>query len=123
MAHEIRVDAERGVVRVEIRGTLESAHVAPMATAAREAARANRLPLLYDVREASPGDLKQTDLFWIPRTLPALRGPEARRLRVAMVHDKEECPIVAFWETAFRNVGLPVRAFRDEALALAWLTG
>jgi hypothetical protein len=28
-----------------------------------------------------------------------------------------------FWETAYRNLGLPASAFEDEGLAMKWLSG
>ncbi len=52
-----------------------------------------------------------------------LNTTEARRVRVAMVHARDECAIVSFWETVFRNVGFTARAFSDEALAIEWLAG
>jgi hypothetical protein len=121
MAHNIRIDAERGVVRVAITGAFETESMPRIAAAAREVAAANGFPLLYDVRGATPGDVRRQDVFWLPRTVPALRATGAGRLRVAMVYTGEDCPIVQFWETVCRNVGLQVRAFTDEALALAWL--
>jgi len=123
MAHQVRIDAERGVVRVEIKGVLSVEHIEPIATEARAAANRSGLPLLYDVREATQGTVQQTDIFWIPRKIPTLTSLEARRVRVAMVHANDECPIVTFWETVFRNVGFTVQAFNDEALAIAWLAG
>jgi hypothetical protein len=43
-------------------------------------------------------------------------------VRVAAVFVAPQKPIVDFWETAFRNVGLAARAFESEEDAIGWLT-
>jgi hypothetical protein len=79
------------------------------------------MPLLYDLRAASLGRLDSSDIFWWPRTIPALKDSTAARVRVATLHNEAQRPIIEFWETAFRNAGLNARRFEDEAAALAWL--
>ena len=41
---------------------------------------------------------------------------------MATVFTAPQRPIVDFWETAFRNVGLSARAFESEEAAIGWLT-
>ena len=94
-----------------------------MATDARRSAGESGLNILYDIRAASSCRLENSDIFWWPRTVPALKDPHAPRVRVATVYIPQQRPIVDFWETSFRNVGLTARAFENEDDAIGWLTG
>jgi hypothetical protein len=121
--YSIAVDEARRVVVVTIQGVVDAELAMPMVSEARKASAPRGLPILYDFRLATPGKISTTDIFWFPRNIPALTSPEAKRLRIASLHDDSPAQqaIGTFWETTFRNVGLQARAFRDEAEAFAWL--
>jgi hypothetical protein len=110
-------------VLVTVTGVYDLGTLKPMVTEARSVAGPLGFDLLYDYRGAVPGDLKVTDLFWFPRNTPALTGPEARQMRIATVYLPLPAhrELMQFWETSYNNLGLPARAFEDEAQAYAWL--
>jgi len=120
--YEITVDTEHHLVRVLVSGVFDAEEAPRMTTDARRIASEHQLQrILYDVRVARVGKLENSDLFWLPRNVPALKDPKAARVRVATVFVDCQRPVVEFWETAFRNVGLKARAFEDEEGAIAWL--
>jgi hypothetical protein len=123
MPHTIRIDESRRVVVVGVTGAVDVEMAKPMVAAARAAAASRGFDILYDYRGAVPGDIKPADLFWFPRKAPELTEPEARRMRVAALHLPLPAhrELIQFWETAFNNLGLPARAFEDEAEAYSWL--
>jgi hypothetical protein len=121
MAYSIRVDAERRVVRVVVTDRCDSSSAPGMIASARQAAAASGFGMLYDVRAARLDRLQRTDVFWWPRSIPALQDAAARRVRTAVLHGPEHRAIMQFWETAYRNVGLQASAFEDEEGALRWL--
>ncbi len=121
--YTITIDTVGRMVRVLVSGVFDAEEAPRMATEARRAAAESGFNILYDIREARAGKLENSDLFWLPRTVPALKESKAARVRVATVYVAEQRPIVQFWETAFRNVGLNARAFEDERAAAAWLSG
>jgi hypothetical protein len=123
LPYTVRTDAAQRVVRVDVSGKFDAAEAPRMTTDARAAAAQSGFNVLYDIREARAGKLENTDLFWLPRNVPALKDPKASRVRVATLFVECQRSIVEFWETAFRNVGLNARGFEDEAAAIAWLTG
>lgn len=104
-----------------VSGIFDAEEAPRMTTEARRAASDSGMNILYDIRAARPGKLVNSDIFWWPRNIPVLKAPGASRLRVAAVFAASQKPIVDFWETAFRNVGLAARAFEKEEDALAWL--
>ena len=122
MPHTITIDTVRRVVRVLVYGVFDADEAPRIASDARRAAAESGLNVLYDVRTARAGKLENSDIFWWPRTIPALKDARAPRVRVATVYVAPQRAVVEFWETAFRNVGLSVRAFEDEDAAIAWLT-
>jgi hypothetical protein len=122
--YEITVDTARGLVRVLVSGVFDAEEAPRMTTDARRIAAEHRLHrILYDVRVARAGRLENSDLFWLPRNVPALKDPKAPRVRVATLFVEPQRPIVEFWENAFRNLGLSARGFQDEDAALDWLAG
>jgi hypothetical protein len=126
MAYSIRIDAERRVVLVVVTNHCEAPGTvaAPgMITSARRAAAESGFCVLYDIRAAQLESLQTTDVFWWPRSLPALQDVAARRMRAAVLHGPEHRAIMQFWETAYRNLGLQASAFEDEGLAIRWLSG
>jgi len=121
--YTITVDTASRIVRVLVSGVFDAEEAPRMATDARRAAAESGLDrILYDIRDARAGKLENSDLFWLPRTVPALKDTKAPRVRVATVYVAQQRPIVDFWETAFRNVGLNARGFEDERAAVVWLT-
>jgi len=123
MAYSIRVDAERRVVLVVLRDPCDASGAGALITSARQAAAESGFGVLYDIRAARQGDVQSTDVFWWPRSIPALQDPAARRVRAAVLHGPEHRALVQIWETAFRNLGFPASAFEDEELAIQWLSG
>jgi hypothetical protein len=121
MAHEISIPPEGGFVLVQVSGTLTADEVGRMVTAARAMSDSATLPILYDMSAATPGSVSRSDLFWMPRNMPALKSPWARRVRVGLVHPAEHGEDALFWETSFRNLGLDVKAFTSREEAVAWL--
>ena len=124
MPYEITVDTEHQLVRVLVSGVFDAEEAPRMATDARRIAAEHGLQkILYDVRVARAGKLESSDLFWLPRNVPALKDPKAPRVRVATLFVEPQRPLIEFWENAFRNVGLSARGFQDEGAALDWLAG
>jgi len=120
--YTITIDTVTRIVRVLVSGIFDAEEAPRMTTDARRAAAESGLNILYDIRQAKPGKIENSDLFWLPRTVPVLKDERAARVRIATVYVPTQRAIVDFWETAFRNVGLNVRAFEDEGAAVAWLT-
>ena len=121
MAFKISLDGERRVVDVVMTGIVDISTAPVMVTEARSVAAENGFNILYDFRNARPGDVKNTDVFWYPRNIPALAKSNAGRTRTALLHTPAARELAHFWETTFRNVGLQASAFEDEAAAYAWL--
>jgi hypothetical protein len=122
--YEITVDTARELVRVLVSGVFDAEEAPRMSTDARRIASEHQLHrILYDVRVARAGKLENSDLFWLPRNVPALKDPRAPRVRVATLFVEPQRPIVEFWENAFRNLGLSARGFLEEDAALDWLAG
>ena len=121
MPFRLEDDASRRLVRVTLEGRYDKPEIDAMVGAARAASAKNGWNILYDMREAKPGDVGPADVFWMPRKHPALKEAAASTVRVATLNDGKFADIAVFWETTFRNAGLRARAFTDEAAALAWL--
>ena len=124
MPYEITVDTEHHLLRVLVSGVFDAEEAPRMATDARRiAAEHGFQKILYDVRVARACKIENSDLFWLPRNVAALKDPKAPRVRVATLFAEPQRPIIEFWENAFRNVGLTARGFQDEDAALNWLAG
>jgi hypothetical protein len=121
MTFRVEEDEAQGLVRATMEGTFEKADVMAMVTAARAAATKRSWNILYDMRAAVPGHVGFADVFWMPRSLPALQETQARGVRVAVLHSGQMKELPDFWENSFRNVGLQARAFTGEAETLSWL--
>jgi hypothetical protein len=120
---EIRVDDTRRIVVARALGTIDEKLALGMVAQAREQAVKCGFNILYDMREARPGDMSSGALFWMPRQLQVLKGAGAKRVRVALLHPPEYGAMASYWEDAFGNAGLRVKAFAaDEPGAVAWLT-
>ena len=119
--YALEIDEERGLVRVTVHGVVNAELAAPMVTDARAAAMPRGFNILYDFLAAERGNVASGDVFWYARNIPAVGAKDAGRIRIAVLHRPEVAGLMGFWETAFRNIGLPARAFEDEAAALAWL--
>jgi hypothetical protein len=119
--YRIEVDEARGIIVAVATGRVEQALAMQMVGEARRLAMERELHILYDLRDAEPGDMSSGALFWMPRQMSVLQGVQARRVRVALLHPAEYAAMAAYWETAFGNAGLRVRAFTEEEGAVAWL--
>ncbi len=122
MPYSIALDKPRRLVVVTVTGVVDRDMAEPMTTAARAAATEHEFNLLYDFRQATPGEVDNTDVFWFPRKIAALRTPGAHRVRAVLLHTPPYRAFAQHWENTFNNVGLQVRAFEDEKAAIAWLT-
>ena len=121
MPFDVSLGPANDHVLVAVRGALAVDDVMAMVTEARALSDKDGLPILYDMSEATPGDVSKSDLFWMPRNLGVLKSPWARRVRVALLHPAKHAESAQFWETSFRNLGLDVKAFTERGEALAWL--
>ena len=122
MPYTVSIDTARRVVRVVVTGIFDAEEAPRMTTDARKAAAECGFNVLYDIRGGRAGKLENADIFWWPRNIPVLKEAKASRVRVASVFVEAQRPIVEFWETAFRNVGLNACGFLDEEKAIGWLT-
>ena len=122
MPYRISADPGRPLLLVVVSGSLDTKAAVAMVTEARDRAHAKKLNILYDFRGAVPGKFQNADVFWLPRKVPVLQVPEARRVRSAILHLAPQRELAQFCETTFTNLGLQARAFEDEAAAFAWLT-
>lgn len=121
MAASIRTDDARRLVVAQLTGTFGLEDVVALVKDARELAHARGYALLYDLSQATPGDISMGDVYFLPRRLPVLSGPAALKSRAALVYPKAFEYFARFWETAFNNMGLRAKAFEERAAALAWL--
>ena len=121
MEFKVHTDMQRGIISVTVTGVCTRTGTAQMMTAARAVAREARLPILYDLRGCSPGQLAKADIFWLARTVPAARNSSGR-IRVATLFPTEHDGTAQFWENSFRNAGIEARAFENETEAVGWLT-
>lgn len=119
--YEVIADEARGLVVAIVSGEIEGKGLIETIARARALSMERGWHILYDLRGANPGEVGTGDLFWMPRTVPALKKPRASRVRVALLSPERFRDIAQFWEDTFRNAGLQARAFVDEAVALAWL--
>lgn len=110
------------MVLVLLTGAIDASVAPVMVTEARSVASKEGFNILYDFRDAVPGNVKNADVFWFPRNIPVLATPQAGRTRTALLHMPAAREIAHFWETTFSNVGLQARAFESEGEAYAWLT-
>ena len=119
---DVRIDEVRRLVVAEVVGPIEASNTQQLVARAREAAVQSGLNILYDMRRSVPGDMSSGTLFWLPRQVPQLQGVEARRTRVALLHEPEYGAMAKYWENTFRNAGLAVKAFTVEEEAEDWLS-
>lgn len=123
MEFSVRIDAALGVVVVAASGAMSRIGTGQMVASARAAGAAHGgLPILYDLREASPGQIAKSDIFWMARTSPGL-GNGHSHVRIATLFPAAFGATARFWEDSFRNAGLDARAFEREEDAIAWLRG
>ena len=121
MEYELRVDEEKRLVIVVVRGSLEAAAAQRVMEAARGATRSGAFDILYDMRDAKPDGLTHGDVFWLARIAPKVPG-SSPWTRVATLYPTEFRGRALFWEDVFRNAGINARAFEEEADARAWLS-
>ena len=121
MRSNVEIDHGLRAVVVTVEGAIDAAGVAALVGEARDRSAEHGYGIVYDLAAASLGNISISDIFWLPRTLPALKSPTAKRTRVALVHAPETAEFARFWETAFMNAGLEARAFSDRAAAASWV--
>jgi len=120
--YRIEADEAQGIIRVLVTGRMDPAVAAAMITEARAQAARHKAPgILYDMRQFEPVDVTSAALFWMPRKVEALQGPQAARMRIAVLYPPRLAHMAESWENAFTNAGLTVKGFGDdEAAAIAW---
>jgi hypothetical protein len=120
----VRVDPAKGLVVVPAVGACDRAGMLRMFEEARAASHsAGGLPILYDMRGATPGDLVRADIFWLAHSAPTLPDGALPKVRVATVHPPGFAALARFWEDSFRNAGFEARTFGSGDEAVAWLRG
>ena len=120
MTQDIQIAAEPGFVRITYRGDVQYDATTQMLRSVGElAARMQSTRLLFDIREANYRDyhlgtlrhVEEADSLGIERTF-----------RIAIV-GVEGNSMLQYIEAVALNRGYWVKAFTDEARALAWLGG
>ncbi len=123
MEFSVQIDSKHGVVRAVAVGPLTRVGTQRMVTAARAAGRTHGgMPILYDLRDATPGQISKSDIFWMARESPALRDGHAM-MRIATLFPAHHGDTARFWEDSYRNAGIEARAFESEEEAIEWLCG
>ena len=121
MEFTVQIDSGCGVVRAVAVGALTRVGTQQMVAAARAAGRTHGgMPILYDLRGATPGQVGKSDIFWMARESPALRNGHAM-MRIATLFVAQHRATARFWEDSYRNAGIEARAFESEQEAIAWL--
>jgi hypothetical protein len=121
MPWKVRHPDDRAIVETVYAGLLspEELLAAARATVAEARARGTRL-LLGDCSELEGGH-SVVDLYGLLDLFGSIENAHEFREAVLMPSLAATAEDVRFWETACRNRGLEVRAFRQRAEALAWL--
>ncbi|MBT8400692.1 MAG: hypothetical protein KJO98_09465 [Rhodothermia bacterium] len=119
--YSISYDQDHGVTRVKLVGDLDRELGDKVITESRVAAADTDSDLLYDVRDSS-ANVSLADWFFLPRRLDALKNPEARSRKVAVIVPSEDLADYRFYEDVARNAGLSFRVFLNEIEALGWLS-
>jgi len=119
----VRIDNTKGIIVVPVTGACDRSGMVRMANEARVAAQSAGLPILYDMRAATPGELARADIFWLAQSLPAPRDGNAGRVRMATVYPPGFGALARFWEDSYNNVGIEARVFENGDEAVAWLRG
>lgn len=119
--YSISYDKELGITRVELIGDLDRELGDKVITESRVAAAKTDSVLLYDVRQ-STAKVSLADWFFLPRRLDALKNPEARSRKVAVIVSSDDLADYRFYEDVARNAGLRFRVFLNEIEATGWLS-
>ena len=124
MNFSVRVDTAKGIVVVPALGACDRPSMVRMYEEARAASHAaGGLPILYDMRGATPGDLVRADIFWLAHAAPTLKDGSTSKVRVATIHPPGFAALARFWEDSFRNAGIEARTFDNGDEAVGWLRG
>ena len=121
MDFTVRIDNTKGIVVVPVTGACDRDGMVRMAHEARLAAQSAGLPILYDMRAATPGELTRSDIFWLAQSLPVPRDGHAGRVRMATLYPPGFHALARFWEDSYNNVGIDARVFQSGDEAVAWL--
>lgn len=119
--YSISYDNDHGLTRVELIGDLDRDLGDKVITESRLAAAKTDSDLLYDVRR-STSKVSLADWFFLPRRLDALKNPEARARKVAVIVSSDDLADYRFYEDVARNAGLRFRVFLNEIEAIGWLS-
>ncbi len=119
--YSISYDEDHGVTRVELVGDLDRELGDKVITESRVAAAKSGSDLLYDVRR-STAKVSLADWFFLPRRLDALKNPEARSRKVAVIVSSDDLADYRFYEDVASNAGLRFRVFLNEIEATGWLS-
>lgn len=123
MPYDLRLNPGQDLVIAAMTGAYDGKLVAEMVASARDAAVERGWNIVYDMREATPGEMGSAELYWLPRRMPALATPQAARMRIAVIYPLAHAELAAYWETTFRNAGLQAKAFAEEQAAFDWARG
>jgi hypothetical protein len=119
----LRIDSAKGIIVVPVTGACDREGMVRMGTEVRAAAQSAGLPILYDMRAATPGELERSDVFWLARTLSLPKDSAARKVRMATLYPPGFRAFARFWEDSYNNVGFDARVFENGDEAVAWLRG
>ena len=120
MAHDIQIVTEDGVIRVTYQGDVEYEATTEMLREVGKLASDRRIGmLLFDVRDAN------YRYYHLAAIRHAEEGPSlgiGHSLRIAFLGAADN-PMLGYVEAVTLNRGYWVKAFSDEADAIAWLHG
>lgn len=119
--YSISYDNDHGLTRVELTGDLDRDLGDKVITESRVAAAKTDSDLLYDVRRSN-SNVSLADWFFLPRRLDALKNPQARATKVAVIVASDDLADYRFYEDVARNAGLRFRVFLNEIEAIGWLS-
>ena len=119
--YTIKLDQERGLVRVHAQGEFDLKSGNELITTARKKAAEHQYHILCDVRE-SRAVVSLGDWYFLPRRLAAYKNEKTRTVRTAIVvaAGRQE-RVYRFFENVTSNLGLKIRIFLHEEDALEWL--
>jgi hypothetical protein len=119
--YTITLDTENGIVRVVAQGKLDKALGEEIITKARKSAAEFQYPILCDVGQAEV-KVSFADWFFLPRTLPVYKNYKIRTIKAALlISPGNQEREYDFYETVTQNMGMNLRVFLKETVAVEWL--
>jgi len=119
--YTITLDPENVIVRIVVHGEFNKELGEEIISNARKTASEHKYHILCDVTKAK-ADVSLVDWFYLPRTLPVLQNLETRSIKAAVIiapGDQEND--YKFYENVTHNVGLNIKIFFKEEVAIKWL--